>query len=131
MHREVPLLYLWLRQHVRAVVLLATDGRFVAVFFGFLLAVTVSASSVTYTYDEGGRLKLVTYDNGSQITYTLDAAGNRKAVVQLLDTTAPAAPTGLSGAPTTATNINLTWTACTDTSGSLIAGYKIYRGGTQ
>jgi hypothetical protein len=40
-------------------------------------------------------------------------------------------PTGLAGTATTATNINLTWTACADTSGSLIAGYKIYRGGTQ
>jgi chitodextrinase len=96
-----------------------------------LLAASVSASSVTYTYDEGGRLKLVTYDNGSKISYTLDAAGNRKSVVQSLDTTASAAPTGLAGAPTTASNINLTWTACADTSGSTIAGYKIYRGGTQ
>ena len=39
--------------------------------------------------------------------------------------------TGLAGAPTIATNINLTWTACADTSGSTIAGYKVYRGGTQ
>jgi chitodextrinase len=106
-------------------------GRLVAVLFGFFLAAGVSASSVTYTYDELGRLKATTYDNGSDTTYTLDPAGNRKIVAQSVDTTAPAAPTGLAGVPTTASNINLTWTACTDTSGSLIAGYKIYRGGTQ
>jgi chitodextrinase len=109
----------------------AGPAKYFSVLLGLLVAASVSASSVTYTYDEGGRLKLVTYDNGSQIAYTLDAAGNRKSVVQSLDTTAPAAPTGLAGTPTTATNINLTWTACTDTSGSIIAGYKIYRGGTQ
>jgi chitodextrinase len=108
----------------------ARPAKYFSVLLGLLVAASVSASSVTYTYDEGGRLKRVTYDNGSQIVYTLDAAGNRKSVVQSLDTTAPAAPTGLAGTPTTATNINLTWTACTDTSGSIIAGYKIYRGGT-
>jgi chitodextrinase len=132
MHREVLFLYSWLQRFVRRwIVPVARPNAYFPVMLGLLIAASVSASSVTYTYDEGGRLKLVIYDNGSQITYALDAAGNRKSVVQSLDTTAPAAPTGLAGAPTTATNINLTWTACADTSGSLIAGYKIYRGGTQ
>jgi chitodextrinase len=131
MHREVPLLYTWVRRLARSTLPVGRSAKYFSVFLGALMAASVSASSVTYTYDEGGRLKLVTYDNGSQITYSLDAAGNRKSVVQSLDTTAPAAPTGLAGTPTTATNINLTWTACTDTSGSLIAGYKIYRGGAQ
>jgi chitodextrinase len=130
MHREVPLLPSWARS-ARWNLLVVRSGAYIAVLLALLLAASVSAGSVTYTYDESGRLKLVTYDNGSKVTYTLDAAGNRKAVVQSLDTTAPAAPTGLTGAPTTPSNINLTWTACTDTSGSLIAGYKIYRGGTQ
>lgn len=132
MHREVPLLYSRVRQFARGLHWIAgRPGGSFGILLSFLLAASASASSVTYTYDEGGRLKLVTFGNGSKITYTLDAAGNRKSVVQSLDTTAPAAPTGLAGAPTTASNINLTWTACADTSGSTIAGYKVYRGGTQ
>jgi YD repeat-containing protein len=95
------------------------------------MAASVSASSVTYTYDALGRLVAAAYDDGSHITYNLDAAGNRVSVVQTVDTTAPAAPTGLAGTGTSPTNIHLTWTACADTSGSLIAGFTIYRAGTQ
>jgi chitodextrinase len=132
MHREVTLLYSRVRQLTRGLRSLAAHpGGLSTILLSALLAATVSASSVTYTYDELGRLKIVAFDNGSTITYSLDAAGNRKSVVQALDTTPPAAPTGLAGTPTTATNINLTWTACSDTSGSLVAGYKIYRAGTQ
>src|SRR5438094_5411740 len=42
------------------------------------------------------------------------------------DQTAPSAPT-LSQGTVTATSIQLTWSASTDTGGSLLAGYKIYR----
>jgi chitodextrinase len=95
------------------------------------MTASVSASSVTYTYDELGRLVAAAYDDGSHISYKLDAAGNRVTVLQTLDTTVPAAPTGLAGTGTSPTNIHLTWTACADTSGSLIAGYTIYRAGAQ
>ena len=37
-------------------------------------------AEVTYEYDELGRLKTVTYDDGKQIDYVLDAAGNRTSV---------------------------------------------------
>jgi len=49
------------------------------------------AASVSYTYDELGRLKTATYDDGTVTTYTLDAAGNRTNV-----TTSPAPPSGPS-----------------------------------
>ena len=39
------------------------------------------AGSVTYTYDNLGRLKTATYSNGVVITYSYDAAGNRTSVV--------------------------------------------------
>lgn len=44
------------------------------------------------------------------------------------DTTAPTAPTNLTATATSATQINLSWTASTDAVG--VTGYKIYRGGT-
>jgi chitodextrinase len=47
------------------------------------------------------------------------------------DTTAPSVPTGLTATAVSTNQINLTWSASTDTGGSGLAGYKIYRGGTQ
>lgn len=35
------------------------------------------ADTVTYTYDDLGRVKTVTYSNGATITYDYDPAGNR------------------------------------------------------
>jgi hypothetical protein len=42
----------------------------------------------------------------------------------------PNAPTGLTGSAASPTQINLSWTASTDTSG-VVAGYTIYRNGAQ
>lgn len=62
-----------------------------------------------------------------------DVAGNSSAystavsvtTPALLDTTAPSAPTALSAAPASQTQINLSWTASTDNVG--VTGYDIYR----
>jgi large repetitive protein len=52
---------------------------------GAALAVVLVANpldaATTYTYDNLGRLSIVTYDNGMQIVYTYDGAGNRTSVV--------------------------------------------------
>lgn len=45
------------------------------------------------------------------------------------DTTAPAAPTGLTATPMSATRVDLKWTASTDDTG--VTGYRIYRNGRQ
>jgi len=37
--------------------------------------------SATYTYDGVGRLKTVTFANGTVVTYNYDAMGNRTSVV--------------------------------------------------
>jgi len=47
------------------------------------------------------------------------------------DTIAPTTPTGLTASDVNAVQINLSWTASTDTGGSGLTGYKIYRGGAQ
>ena len=47
-----------------------------------------AAGNVQYIYDALGRVRTVTYSNGTVVTYAYDAAGNRTVVT----TTAPAAP---------------------------------------
>ena len=42
---------------------------------------TMAADTATYTYDTLGRLKTITYTNGTVITFNYDSAGNRTSVV--------------------------------------------------
>jgi YD repeat-containing protein len=63
-----------------------------------------------------------------------DAAGNDSAqsnasTVTTPDTLAPSVPTGLSATTPSSTQVNLSWNASSDTGGSGLAGYRIYRGG--
>jgi YD repeat-containing protein len=41
----------------------------------------MAADTATYTYDNLGRVKTVTYTNGTVITYNYDSMGNRTSVV--------------------------------------------------
>ncbi len=50
---------------------------------------------------------------------------------QSVDTTAPSIPSGLTASAASSSQINLSWSAATDTGGSGLAGYKVYRNGTQ
>ena len=64
-----------------------------------------------------------------------DAAGNNSptsntAPVTTPDTIAPGAPSGLTATAPSSTQVNLSWSAVSDTGGSGLAGYKIYRGGS-
>ena len=71
------------------------------------------------------------------IAVARDAAGNQTTSSQITitvgnavtDTQAPTTPANLSASAISATQINLTWTASADNVG--VAGYRIYRGGTQ
>jgi len=45
-------------------------------------------------------------------------------------TTPPSVPAGLTGSPVSATQINLSWTASTNTAGA-VAGYNVFRNGTK
>ena len=74
--------------------------------------------------------------DGRTYTYTVNAVdtqGNPSAassglpVTTTLDTVPPSAPTGLTATVTKSYLVTLTWTAATDTGGSGIAGYRIYR----
>jgi hypothetical protein len=97
--------------------------RISAILLGLLLAATVSASSVTYTYDELGRLKLTTYDNGASTTYTLDAAGNRKKVA-MVPPTPVQAPATVTATVASATSVSLSWSTATGGTGHYT--YNVY-----
>ncbi|MGA7538937.1 MAG: hypothetical protein WBW93_09225 [Steroidobacteraceae bacterium] len=98
---------------------------------GVLVASAGLADTVTYVYDDAGRLTVAKHSNGTLTHYTLDAAGNRTNVVTSLDTTAPTVPTGLTGtASSSQRQVTLSWSASTD-AGSGVAGYHVYRGGSQ
>ncbi|MDH7482032.1 MAG: hypothetical protein QHH26_08695, partial [Armatimonadota bacterium] len=75
---------------------------------------------------------------GTTYTYRVsayDTAGNESAQSSQVaattpgDTTAPSVPTNLSANAVSGTQVDLTWTASTDNIG--VAGYKIYRNGSQ
>jgi len=81
------------------------------------------AASTSYFY------RVAAYDNSGNTSgqSTADVA----ATPSCEDTTAPSIPTGLTASATSCSQIYLSWTASTDTGGSGLAGYKVYRNGVQ
>ena len=62
-----------------------------------------------------------------------DPAGNTSPAYSdsiILDMTAPLVPTGLTGTAVSCSQIDLSWSASTDTGGSGLKGYNVYRNGT-
>lgn len=91
------------------------------------------ATRTTTSYSDSGLSGSTTY------TYAVsayDAAGNNSAQsasvsVQTPDTLAPSTPTGLVASAASPTRVNLSWSASSDTGGSGLAGYRVYRNGAQ
>ncbi|HYL37397.1 MAG TPA: RHS repeat domain-containing protein [Bryobacteraceae bacterium] len=63
------------------------------------LGIAACADTVSYTYDDAGRLTSATYSNGAMTQYSYDAAGNMTAVTV---TPAPTAQQKKKSAPTPA-----------------------------
>jgi len=93
---------------------------------------TSIASTASTSYSDTGLIANTNYD------YTVsayDGAGNESAVstnsaaITLPDTTAPTVPSNLSAVTITGSQIDLSWNASTDSGGSSLAGYRIYRDG--
>jgi hypothetical protein len=63
---------------------------------------------------------------GSSIT----SVSNFLSSVGSSDTTPPSVPTGLASTATTSSSVALSWNTSTDTGGSGLAGYRLYRGGS-
>ncbi|MBO3083131.1 exoglucanase CbhB [Cellulomonas fengjieae] len=99
---------------------------------------TKVGSSTTTSFTETGLTPATAY------AYTVrarDVAGNVSAASSAVtvttlpgttqDTVAPSVPTGLVATTVTETSVALTWTTSTDTGGSGLAGYDVYRGTTK
>lgn len=90
-------------------------------------------SSATTSYADNTVSGYTTY---SYQVAAYDAATNVSAAssavnVSTPDSIVPTTPTGLSATAASSSRINLSWAASTDSGGSGLAGYRVYRGGSQ
>jgi chitodextrinase len=89
-------------------------------------------TSATTSYSDGARAGTTTYQY--QVA-AYDAVPNVSGLsgainVTTPDTIAPSIPTGLSATGVGPSQINLSWSASTDSGGSGLAGYRVYRNGS-
>ena len=82
---------------------------------------TSLSSSTSYSYRVRG------YNGNGDSGYSNTASA---ATVAAADTTAPTVPTGLTATAVSSSQINLGWSASTDSGGSGLAGYRVYQSGT-
>lgn len=94
------------------------------------LLIHVEADAVSYTYDEHGRVKTITYENGVQITVEYDAAGNRTAITrsQIVDTIPPTQPPSVTFSAITATSATASWGASSDNVAVVGYDYRVNSG---
>ena len=79
------------------------------------------SASTTYYYRVRAFDTNGTSGNSNIVTVTTSAAA---------DTTAPTVPSSLTATAASASQINLSWSAATDSGGSGLAGYRVYQSGT-
>lgn len=72
-------------------------------------------------------LAVTSHKDGTLATGVFD---NVSIVASAPDNAAPSVPQNLAGSPASTSRIDLTWSASTDTGGSGLAGYRIYRNGS-
>ncbi|HEU5154820.1 MAG TPA: Ig-like domain-containing protein, partial [Gemmatimonadales bacterium] len=94
-----------------------------------------TATTVPYTHTWS-----VTSANNGMHSWTAkayDGSGKNKTstvvslTVSISDTVAPSIPTGLTAATASCSQVNLSWATSSDTGGSGLAGYRVYRNGVQ
>ncbi|HEY3517833.1 MAG TPA: fibronectin type III domain-containing protein, partial [Gammaproteobacteria bacterium] len=79
------------------------------------------AASTLYRYEVAAR------DNANNLSPRSDVVA--ATTLTHPDTTPPSVPTGLTATATSATTVNVNWSAATDPGGSGVKDYTIYRGG--
>src|SRR5579859_6494933 len=101
----------------------ATRGTSTVKFNGTTATPTSwSASSIIAPVPTGGT-------TGNVVVTVGGVASNGLTFTVQADSISPTVPTGLTATAASGSQINLSWTASTDNVG--VAGYKVYRGGTQ
>ena len=108
----------------------STDNVGVTGYTVYRNGIQVGTATVTSYIDTG----LISATSYSYTVTACDAAGNcstqsAAATATTRDNVAPSVPTGLTAGASSATKINLAWTASTDNVG--VTGYKVYRNGVQ
>jgi fibronectin type 3 domain-containing protein len=98
------------------------NGAFVASPVANSLADVGLAGSTVYTY------RVSAIDNASN--ESAQSSPSSATTLPTPDLIPPTVPTGLAGAAVSATWVNLSWSGSTDTGGSGLAGYEIFRNGT-
>lgn len=79
--------------------------------------------SASYTWT------VVAYDNAENLSTASNSVSTTTAASGS-DVTPPSVPVNITGSGASGTTIQLNWDASTDTGGSGMAGYRVYRGGT-
>ncbi|KQS98804.1 glycoside hydrolase family 48 protein [Cellulomonas sp. Leaf395] len=99
---------------------------------------TKVGSTTSTSYSDTGLTAATAYSytvRAKDVAGNISAASSALSVTTLpattLDTIAPSVPAGLVATTVTETSVALTWTASTDTGGSGLAGYDVYRGTTK
>ena len=95
---------------------------------------TVTAGQTYYIVVDGyggakGTFALTVTAPGTVTSTTAIASTSTTTTLVSVDRTVPAVPTGLTAAAASCSQINLTWLASTDTGGTGLRGYNVYRGG--
>ncbi len=92
---------------------------------------TTSYSDTALTADTAYSYTVRSRDVAGNISAASSALSVRTLPGTIVDTIAPSVPAGLVATTVTQTSVALTWTASTDTGGSGLAGYDVYRGTTK
>ena len=98
------------------------NGVVIATVTGTNYSDTTVSAGTTYNYN------VLAYDPSNNVSSPSNTA--TVTTPTIADTTPPTTPGNLT-ASTSGAQVNLSWTASTDTGGSGLAGYKIYRNGVQ
>lgn len=111
-----------------------SDGSIAKVEFfrgGTSLGSDTSAPySVAWSGAAAGSYTLTAIATDNAGATTTSAARTISVIAASTDTTAPSVPTGLASTAQSSSSITLAWTAATDTGGSGLAGYQVYRNGS-
>jgi hypothetical protein len=98
---------------------------------GHRLIATSQVTDATIRSFDQKTVTVVGTESGTGATFPINVTSITVATTPPpLDTTAPTTPAGLSSTGVTSTSISLAWNASTDTGGSGLLGYKLYRNGT-